>query len=206
MTATDAQATGQIVPEIPSRPEPAGISALSIGAVSHSYGPRRALIDINFISSQLNTLLQTEGVTVDSIPIFLTRNAVYGDFNKGQPVDCCIGGFHTAFETQQVKNKIFVQTFAFSTSLDSDVAAFVFGSLAKRRDTASSDIDLMIVSDGLTYADVFSAIEPQVARLGRPINPTVYSKKEWIRRLKEDSEYRHSAVAGSSHANSTCET
>jgi hypothetical protein len=86
-----------------------------------------ALIDINFINSQLNTLSQTEPITVNAIPIFLTRNAVYGDFSKGQPVDCCIGGFHTAFETQQVKNRIFVQTFAFSTSLDSDVAAFVFG-------------------------------------------------------------------------------
>jgi hypothetical protein len=86
-----------------------------------------ALIDINFIVSQLNTLLQTEAITVDSIPILLTRNAVYGDFVKQQPVDCCIGGFHSAFETRQVGNKVFVQTFAFSTSLDSDVASFVFG-------------------------------------------------------------------------------
>lgn len=69
------------------------------------------------------------------------------------------------------------------------VAAFVFGSLAKRRDTASSDIDLMIVSDSLAYADVFSAIEPLVEQLGRPINPTVYSRKEWIKRLKEESAF-----------------
>lgn len=86
-----------------------------------------ALIDINFISSQLNTLSQTEPITVNAIPIFLTRNAVYGDFSAGQPLDCCIGGFHTAFETQQVGNKIFVQTFAFATSLDSNVAAGIFG-------------------------------------------------------------------------------
>jgi len=86
-----------------------------------------ALIDINFIVSQLNTLLQTEGVTVDTVPIFLSRNAVYGDFNQGSPIDCCIGGFHTAFETKQAGNKIFVQTFAFATSLDSDVSSFIFG-------------------------------------------------------------------------------
>ena len=36
-----------------------------------------ALIDINFLASQLNTLLQTEGVKVDELPIFTTRNAVY---------------------------------------------------------------------------------------------------------------------------------
>jgi hypothetical protein len=36
-----------------------------------------ALLDINFLSSQLNTLFQTEPISVKSIPIFLTRNAVY---------------------------------------------------------------------------------------------------------------------------------
>lgn len=86
-----------------------------------------ALIDINFLLSQLNTLAQTEPLTVDSIPIFLTRNAVYGDFIQQQPIDCCIGGFHTAFETQQVRDKIFVQTFSFATSLDADVANGIFG-------------------------------------------------------------------------------
>jgi predicted nucleotidyltransferase len=69
------------------------------------------------------------------------------------------------------------------------IAAFVFGSMAKRRDTASSDIDLMLVSDSLTYADVFAAVEPQVAKLGRPINPTVYSRKEWIKRLNEENAF-----------------
>jgi hypothetical protein len=86
-----------------------------------------AIIDINFIVSQLNTLIQTEPITVNAIPMFITRNALYGDFVKQKPVDCCIGGFHTAFETNQVGNNIFVQTFAFATSLDADVADFVFG-------------------------------------------------------------------------------
>jgi hypothetical protein len=86
-----------------------------------------AIIDINFIVSQLNTLVQTEPITVNAIPIFLTRNALYGDFAKQQPVDCCIGGFHTAFEANQVGSKIFVQTFDFATSLDADIADFVFG-------------------------------------------------------------------------------
>jgi len=89
-----------------------------------------ALIDINFIVSQLNTLVQTEPITVTSIPIFLTRNALYGDFRNGKALDCCIGGFHTAFESNQTADKIFVQTFAFATSLDGDIANAVFGSSA----------------------------------------------------------------------------
>ena len=89
-----------------------------------------AAIDYNFMLSQLNTLLQTEPVTVDSIPIFLTRNAVYGSFSEGQLVDCCIGGLHTAFEVGQQGNRIFVQTAAFATSLDPDVADGIFGDAA----------------------------------------------------------------------------
>ncbi len=86
-----------------------------------------ALIDFSFMQSQLNTLVQTEPITVNAIPIFLTRNTVYGDFVQQQPVDCCIGGFHTAFEVSQTNNKIFVQTFAFSTSLDAVIADDIFG-------------------------------------------------------------------------------
>ena len=89
-------------------------------------GSLGALMDINFIFSQLNTLVQTEPITVNAIPIFRTRNAAYGDFFQGQPQDGCIGGFHTAYESNQVRNKIFVQTFAFAISLDADIADFVF--------------------------------------------------------------------------------
>jgi hypothetical protein len=86
-----------------------------------------AVIDINFMVSQLNTLIQTEPITVNAIPIFLTRNAVYDSQPVGQFTGCCIGGFHTAFETNQTNNKIFVQTFSFTTSLDSDIADALFG-------------------------------------------------------------------------------
>jgi predicted nucleotidyltransferase len=68
-------------------------------------------------------------------------------------------------------------------------AAFVYGSVAKRRDTAASDIDLMVVSDGLTYAQLFEALEPLAARLGRTINPTVYSRRELARRRNEDNVF-----------------
>ena len=44
------------------------------------------------------------------------------------PRDCCIGGgFHTAVETNQGDNKIFMRVFAFATRLDTDVANDIFG-------------------------------------------------------------------------------
>lgn len=68
-------------------------------------------------------------------------------------------------------------------------SAFVFGSVAKAKDTAKSDIDLMVMSDKLAYADLFAALEPATARLGRTVNPTVYSKKEIDKRIREDNAF-----------------
>ena len=68
-------------------------------------------------------------------------------------------------------------------------AAFVFGSVAKRADTAKSDIDLLVVSNRLTYADVFGALEPLHADLGRSINPTVYSRAALKERLARNNAF-----------------
>ena len=35
-------------------------------------------------------------------------------------------------------------------------AAFIYGSVAKGNDTATSDIDLMVISDVVPYADLFA--------------------------------------------------
>lgn len=67
--------------------------------------------------------------------------------------------------------------------------AFVYGSVARQQDTAGSDIDLMVVSDTLTYADLFAALEDAAGRLGRPVNPTVYSRKELDRRVRSDNAF-----------------
>jgi predicted nucleotidyltransferase len=62
-------------------------------------------------------------------------------------------------------------------------AAFVYGSVARKSDTATSDIDLMVIADKLAYADLFEALPAAEARLGRPINPTVQSLAEWKKKL-----------------------
>lgn len=68
-------------------------------------------------------------------------------------------------------------------------AAFIYGSVAKRKDTTASDIDLMLIGDKLTYADVFGALETAGARLGRTVNPTIYTRKELARRRVEDNAF-----------------
>lgn len=56
--------------------------------------------------------------------------------------------------------------------------AFIFGSVAKREDTADSDIDLFVVSDSLTSADLINQLLGTEVQLFRKINTTIYSQKE----------------------------
>ena len=67
--------------------------------------------------------------------------------------------------------------------------AFIYGSIAKQEDTASSDIDLMLISDSLTYAEIFQLLESAEIKLGRKINPTFYSSTEWTRKYKEHNNF-----------------
>ncbi len=69
------------------------------------------------------------------------------------------------------------------------VAAFVYGSVAKRSDTAQSDIDLMLVSDSLEYADLFAALEAVATTLGRTVNPTIYTRQELAKRVKQKNAF-----------------
>lgn len=63
-------------------------------------------------------------------------------------------------------------------------AAFVYGSVAKRQDTAASDIDVLVLSDELGYGDMFAALESVGAQLGRNINPTILTQQEFTKRVK----------------------
>lgn len=67
--------------------------------------------------------------------------------------------------------------------------AFVFGSIAKGTDRAKSDIDLMIVSDQLTYSELFAATERLSGKLGRDVNPTVYTTKEFKKRRGDGNPF-----------------
>jgi predicted nucleotidyltransferase len=64
-------------------------------------------------------------------------------------------------------------------------AAFIYGSIAKGSDTSSSDVDLMVVADKLSYPDLFAAAAEAERRLGRKVNPTIYSSAELGRKLQQ---------------------
>lgn len=67
-------------------------------------------------------------------------------------------------------------------------AAFVFGSVAQGSDTASSDIDLLVISDVLHYPDLYEALQGAETLLARPVNPTVMTLADWrAKRAQQDS-------------------
>ena len=68
-------------------------------------------------------------------------------------------------------------------------AAFVYGSVAKAADRSGSDIDLMVISDSLTYGEVFSALERVATSVGRQVNPTVYTVAEFSKRSRGESAF-----------------
>ncbi len=58
-------------------------------------------------------------------------------------------------------------------------AAFVYGSVANGTDRARSDIDLMVLSDSLRYADLFEGLQAAETVLGRTVNPTLMTLAQW---------------------------
>jgi predicted nucleotidyltransferase len=67
--------------------------------------------------------------------------------------------------------------------------AFVYGSVARRKDATASDIDLMVLSDSLTYSQIMGALDAPSNQLGRPVNPTIYSVADWSRRVSDGNAF-----------------
>jgi predicted nucleotidyltransferase len=67
--------------------------------------------------------------------------------------------------------------------------AFIYGSVARGEDTASSDIDLLVVSDSLAYADLMTVLADAEKSLGRPINPSIYTAEQIRDKLKQKNSF-----------------
>lgn len=47
----------------------------------------------------------------------------------------------------------------------------------------------MIISDSLTYADIFPALEEVSEKLQRNVQPTIYSLEELTKRIESDNSF-----------------
>lgn len=67
--------------------------------------------------------------------------------------------------------------------------AFIFGSIAKKQDTVASDVDLFVISDSLSYADLVNQLLGTEVRLGRGINTTIYTEADVRQRLIDGNAF-----------------
>lgn len=67
--------------------------------------------------------------------------------------------------------------------------AFIYGSVAKGSDTAKSDIDLMIIGDGMDYVGVYEALQNAESVLHRPVNPNLSTLDEWNKKLAKKNPF-----------------
>lgn len=74
--------------------------------------------------------------------------------------------------------------------------ALVYGSVARRDDRAESDMDVLLVSDDLTLEQVYAALTPAEAELGRPVHPTLYTSREFRERRKRGSPFLERVLSG----------
>ena len=73
--------------------------------------------------------------------------------------------------------------------------AFVYGSIARSEELASSDVDLMIIGR-VGLADIALALRQAEMRLNRPVNPAVYSREECATKLAAGHAFLHTVLDG----------
>ncbi|MCH7685723.1 MAG: nucleotidyltransferase domain-containing protein [Planctomycetes bacterium] len=74
--------------------------------------------------------------------------------------------------------------------------ALIYGSIAKKSDTATSDVDLLLVSDQLTLEEIYSTLAPVEKLLDRRVNPTLYTRKEFDQRRKTKNAFLTRVING----------
>ncbi|PYU22765.1 MAG: ArsR family transcriptional regulator [Acidobacteria bacterium] len=71
--------------------------------------------------------------------------------------------------------------------------AFIYGSVAQATETATSDIDVMIIGD-VGFSEVTSHLSAVESKLGREVNPTVYPPSEYAAKLKKRNHFLRSVL------------
>lgn len=74
-------------------------------------------------------------------------------------------------------------------------AAFIYGSVAKGTEHAGSDLDLMIIADGIALDDVVAALGGAQLELQREVNPVVYPVEEFCRKISKGHHFLSRVMA-----------
>ena len=133
---------------------------------------RRSGFSIGAIQSELKKLLRLELLTKRK-----DGNRVYVQANKKHPL-------YPDLQNLVLKTNGLVDILK-AALIDSDAIkyAFIFGSVARKEDTASSDIDLMVVGD-VSLRQLTGMLSGLSDKLNREINPHCMSEENFAGRKK----------------------
>ena len=77
---------------------------------------------------------------------------------------------------------------ALSREADQISAVFIFGSIADGTDKKTSDIDVMVIGP-ISFGETVTLLSSAEEKLGREINPVVYSVSEFRKRVKDGDHF-----------------
>jgi predicted nucleotidyltransferase len=130
--------------------------------------------------------VQRELAKLESVGILSkTRegNLAYFQANRGCPVFADLRGL--VEKTAGIAGFLRTALLPLADSID---YAFLFGSVARGEDRSESDIDLMVIGTA-SFLEVVGAVSPLQERLGRQINPTVFTPTELRERIDQGDPF-----------------
>lgn len=130
----------------------------------------------------------------------LVRAGVVGQIWRGNHTYYRVDPSHPAYEHLRA---LMLTTAGFGDSLrthllgmrDKVKVAFLYGSVARGDETATSDIDLMLIGD-LSGRETASVLAPVKRLVNREINPSVYTSAEFRRKYQERHPFIREVVGG----------
>jgi len=78
---------------------------------------------------------------------------------------------------------------ALTSYMNSICSAFIYGSIARGTDNASSDIDIMVIGEELRYTDILNAMQPVEKDIKRTISVKILSLKEWKSKVEGQNPF-----------------
>ena len=138
---------------------------------------RRTGFAIGTVQKELQKLKR-----LDIITRVKDGNRVYYQANKAHPLYPDIRNIvlKTSGLTDVIKNAL--------TTEEGIKAAFVFGSLARQEDKATSDVDLMVIGN-IGLRKLTGLLMDVAGKIGREINPHALTEKEFVKRRMDQDHF-----------------
>lgn len=143
---------------------------------------RKAKLSIGTIQREINHLKKLDLVIPER-----DGNRLYYTANASHPLyfDICSMVSKTAGVEPELKKIL--------QKLPQIECAFIFGSFARNQEKSHSDIDLVVIGE-ISLRALAPQFKDLVDRMGREINPHLYSPQTWKEKLKKKDHFIHSLL------------